>query len=208
MSSPKLRNSVLALAATVGLVFATPTIASASNANSESAVPTTVTIEGVSPGESETVQLDDNTTMTIEMSEAEIVSASDIQSDKSLSAAQKQELLSAQQNATIRSAHWSQATTGVVYTQTQNGTAYWNGSRVWVTQTYQGRNGSHACFTNYVVPPWSIKNIDKSDSGSTTQRTLRCGWNVMQAGILETSWSMTAKIDRNGKISGGGASIG
>lgn len=139
------------------------------------------------------------------------VTRAQVLADAGLSASQKSEILAtASPNGTlaVSSNHWSQFVTGAVYTQTQNGTFYYNGSRVWVTQTYSGYTGSHACFTNYVVPPWGISNIAKSDSGSTTARNLYCGWNVDQAGIFTSSFSMTATVHTNGTISGAGATVG
>lgn len=67
---------------------------------------------------------------------------------------------------------------------------------------------SHACFTNYVVAGWTISNVSKSDSGSTTARNLYCGWNVNQPAWITTSWSMTATVHTNGTISGAGATVG
>lgn len=46
------------------------------------------------------------------------------------------------------------------------------------------------------------------DSGSTTARNLYCGWNVDQAGIFTSSFSMTATVHTNGTISGAGATVG
>ncbi|WP_349865478.1 hypothetical protein [Leifsonia sp. WHRI 6310E] len=131
--------------------------------------------------------------------------------DPGLSAAQKSEILATASPSgalAVSSNHWSQFVTGAAYTQTQNGTFYYNGSRVWVTQSYSGYTGSHTCFTNYVVVGWTISNVSKSDSGSTTSRNLYCGWNVNQPAWITTSWSMTATVHTNGTISGAGATVG
>ncbi|AGW41432.1 low-affinity phosphate transporter lipoprotein transmembrane [Leifsonia xyli subsp. cynodontis DSM 46306] len=131
--------------------------------------------------------------------------------DPGLSAAQKSEILATASPTAARavsSNHWSQFVTGVAYTQTQKGTFYYNGSRVWVTQRYSGYNGSQTCFTNYVVTGWTISNVSKNDTGSTTSRNLYCGWNVNQPAWITTSWSMTATVHTNGTISGAGATVG
>lgn len=150
-------------------------------------------------------------TTTLSLGEPSAVTVADVLADDGLSASAKSEILAtadARGVLAVSSNHWSQFVTGAVYTNTQNGTFYYNGSRAWVTGTYLGYTGSHACFTNYVVPPWGISNIAKSDSGGTSFRNLYCGWNVDQAGLFTTSWSMTATVYSDGTISGGGATVG
>ncbi len=164
----------------------------------------------IGPGQSVT-EVDPETGLetTLSLGQPDVVSTRDITDDESLSAKQKSELLQASTRGTVRSNHWSQFVTGIAYTNTQDGTFYYDGSRVWVTQTYAGKKGSHRCFSNYVISPYAITNISKSDSGSTTSRSLKCSWNVKQAGLpIVTSWSMTAVVSKAGGISGGGSSVG
>lgn len=139
------------------------------------------------------------------------VTKADVVADEGLTDTQKAEILASAADKgrfAISSNRWSQFTTGVAYTQTQNGVFYYDGSRVWVTQNISGRQGSHTCFTNYVITGWGISNINKSDTGSSAARTLYCGWNVNQPAWVTTSWSMTATVRPNGTISGAGATIG
>ncbi|MCY7288276.1 MAG: hypothetical protein LH624_08520, partial [Cryobacterium sp.] len=99
----------------------------------------------VLPGESETMLLaDGETSMTIELDEAQIVTQSMISGDKGLTVTQKAELINATTSSAVRTNTWSQFTTGGAYTNTQNGRFYYNGTRVWVTQSYLGYNGNHA----------------------------------------------------------------
>jgi hypothetical protein len=162
----------------------------------------------VTAGETQTVTDPSGLTTTIELGTPAAVTTAQIKADPGLTATQKNEILSTNAVAATKSNHWSQFTTGGSYTQTQNGTFYYNGSRVWVTQTYAGTSGSHACFTNYVVSPWAISNIAKSDSGSTTSRTLTCGWDVRQWTTFTSHAQMTATISKTGGISGFGATVG
>jgi len=145
-------------------------------------------------------------TTTIKLGTPTTVTAATIKADKGLTTQQKDEILSTQ--AVTASNHWSQFTTGGSYTQTQNGRFYYNGSRVWVTQTYAGSTGSHTCYTSYSVPPWTISGVSKSDGGSTTSRNLSCRWQVTQPFGIVTSASMTATLNKSGGISGFGATVG
>jgi hypothetical protein len=198
--------SVKGIALGAGLVTALSLgiAAQASAATSESSATDLVTA-----GQSLT-KTDDTTGLatTVELGTPQEVTVADIKADPSLSATDRSSLVKAAAAATIKSNHWSQFTTGGSYTQTQNGTFYYNGSRVWVTETVSGKKGSHACFTNYVVAPYEISNVSKSDSGSTTSRKLNCKWNVKQIIPVTTSAEMTATLSKTGGISGFGSSVG
>lgn len=143
--------------------------------------------------------------MTLEVGEAELVDVAAIKNDPNLTTVQRAELLDAAPRAAVRSARWSQFTTGGSYTQTQNGTFYWNGSKVWVTSSYAGYVGSHACFTNYAITGWAIHGTNTSDTGGNASRNLTCGWNVTQPMWFTHYVSMTAIVYSNGTISGFGA---
>lgn len=164
----------------------------------------------VGPGESFT-KTDRSTGLTtgVSLGKPATVTLDEITKDASLSRRDRTELLDAASRGAVRSNHWTQWTTGIAYTNTQDGTFYYNGSRVWVTQTYGGKRGSQRCFTNYVVSPYEISKIQKSDSGSTASRSLKCSWNVKQGVFpVTTSWSMTATVSKSGGISGLNASKG
>jgi len=139
-------------------------------------------------------------TVGASVSESKPVTAATIAADASLSTAEKAELQYIATSSTVRSKSYSNFITGLSYTVTQNGTFYYNGSRVWVTQTYLGRNGSQFCVANYAVPPWSVSNFSKSDTGSTTVRTVRCSFDVNQAGLIVTNRTLVAKPTSSGSV--------
>ena len=104
----------------------------------------------------------------------------------------------------VSSNHWSQFTTGAAYTRTQNGTFYYNGTRVWVTVTYDGYTGSHSCFTNYSVE-FNLTGLQCNESGSTTSRSMYSLWEVNPNGTpIYYDVSMTAVLSKTGTISGYG----
>jgi len=165
-------------------------------------------IDLIAPGESRVYESTDGNSTVLSLGEPVAVTAEDVARDSGLSPRAKAELTAAAAYAGVSSNHWSQFVTGAAYTQTQNGTFYYNGSRVWVSESYAGYRGSHTCLTNYVVWPWSISNIAKSEWGGTGSRSMNCTWNVGQPGYLTTSWGMTATVYSNGTISGAGATRG
>lgn len=90
---------------------------------------------------------------------------------------------------TVRSKHYSQALSGGAWTATQNGTMYYTGTggRVWVTQSYQGYQGSHRCFVNYSVG-FSVSLQGCYDTGDTITRRLEQSYYVQPA-KLPVGWS-------------------
>lgn len=131
-----------------------------------------------------------------------VVTKSQILADSTLSSAEKSSMLAASATSAITGKHWSQFTTGAAYTRTQNGTFYYNGSRVWVTVTYSGYTGSHSCFTNYSVG-FNLTGGSCSESGSTTQRNLYSDWDVNPNGTpIHYNVSMTANVFSNGTGTG------
>lgn len=187
------------------LVAGSPNAAVSQTEDRTTAASVAAYIQNVRPGQSETVVIDDETTMTIRVGEAEVARVADIQNDRTLSRNERAELLLAAPFATVRSARWSQFTTGAAYTQTQNGKFYWNGSRVWVTQSYSGYRGEQRCFTNYAITGWAIHGTSISDTGGSSARNLYCGWNVTQPAWFTHYVSMTATVYSNGSISGFGS---
>ncbi|KFF59353.1 hypothetical protein JF66_11885 [Cryobacterium sp. MLB-32] len=134
----------------------------------------------------------------------------DIAADAALSVAQKTQILAQSRISGITARHWSQFTAGGVYNVTQNGTFYYNGTRVWVTVAYAGFTGSHACFTNYAAGV-SISHTSCSESGGTASRTLYDGWSVsalIKGGPISYGNSMTAVVRSNGTITGFGSTVG
>lgn len=193
---------------TAALVFAGNGGAQAATTqNPEAGVETiTVSTSKLSSGESETVELPGGVTVVTTLGEEEVVTAADISADSSLTTAQKSELTALAAAATIKSNHYSQFTTGAAYTVTQNGTFYYDGTRVWVGTTTSGYKGSHSCFINYAAGV-SISNIVCSESGTTARRDMYMGWNVNVA-VVTYYYDMTAKLYANGTISGFGGTVG
>jgi hypothetical protein len=137
-------------------------------------------------------------TMTGHVSEARPAAVENIKKDKNLSSNQREELLAAA--GTVKSKSYSNFISGGVYTVTQSGTFYYNGTRVWVTKAYLGYDGSQTCVANYFVPPWKVSNFEKSDTGSTTVRTVRCNFDVLQGGLFSQSRSLVAKPTKSGSV--------
>lgn len=162
----------------------------------------------VSAGQTRTVTSDGGVTTTMTLGHPKRVGVNEVEADPGLTAAQKQEIVSAVAISTdaLSSNHWSQFTIGGSYQQTQNGTFYYNGSRVWISQSYGGRQGSHLCFSNYHITP--IENITVGENGGITFRRLTCDWDVVQPIGITTHASMTATVSKDGRISGFGATVG
>lgn len=186
-----------ALATVVGLVVG---LLGASPASAN------VQLGSIAPGESETTAISAEVEVTTTLGEPTLVTAADVQADARLTQDQKVELTAELARRAIYSNHYSQFTTGGAYTVTQNGTFYYNGTRVWVTVTYSGYTGSHSCFINYAVGV-TISNIVCSESGTTSRRDMYMGWTVTIGGI-QYGYSMTAKLYPDGTISGFGATVG
>ena len=137
-----------------------------------------------------------------------VVTPADIKTSSTLSTSDKSSMLAASATAAITGKHWSQFTTGGAYTRTQNGTFYYNGSRVWVTVSYSGYTGSHNCFTNVSIG-FNLTGGSCNESGSTTSRSMYSDWTVNPNGtFIEYGVSMTAILDSGGGISGFGATVG
>lgn len=134
------------------------------------------------------------------VSEARTVTVKDIRNDDRLSAAEKAELEPLAAVAAISSKWYTSNMQGGAYAVTQDGTFYYNKSRVWVTATYSGRTGSQNCFANYFVPPWSVSGFVKADTGSNSVRTVRCDFDVLSAGLFTAHRALIAKPRSNGSV--------
>lgn len=162
----------------------------------------------VGAGRSRTITYPGGVATTLELGIPKKVGVSEVESDPGLTRGQKQEIedTAAVSKDALSSNHWSQFTIGGSYQQTQNGTFYYDGSRVWISQSYGGRQGSHVCFSNYHVTP--IENITVGENGGITFRRLTCDWDVAQPIGITTHASMTATVSKDGRISGFGATVG
>lgn len=145
-------------------------------------------------------------TTTLELSQPAPVTAAQVKADSTLSATDKADLLNAVAAAAVTGKHYSQFTTGGEYTTTQNGTFYYNGSKVWVGTTYLGKTGSHQCFLNYIVGATYSAN-QCTESGATTYRNMYSSWTISISAI-QYGYSMTAKLNANGTGSGFGVTTG
>lgn len=145
----------------------------------------------------------------LEMGAPLTVSVSSVLADDGLTTLQKTEILSTASAGTVRTRTWAQHTTSGAYVMRQNGRFYYDGARVWVTQSYRGARGFHDCGIDFLLPGWQIHTITRSDTGSNTVRYLNCRWNVVEWPIpITRSWDMTATLRPNGTISGFWTSLG
>ncbi|MDO4066327.1 hypothetical protein [Clavibacter michiganensis] len=192
--------SAAVVGACIGLVSAVSLVSPAQATGSQAST--------VSAGQSRTIAYDGGVTTTMTLGLPARVSVNEVEADPGLTAGQKQEIESAAAISAdaLSSNHWSQFTNGGSYQQTQNGTFYYNGSRVWISQSYAGRQGSHLCFSNYHITP--IENITVGENGGITFRRLSCDWDVVQPIGITTHASMTATVSKDGRISGFGATVG
>lgn len=135
------------------------------------------------------------------------VTAATVESDKSLTSVQRSQLLDSMGTVAVTGRHYSQFTIGGAYSRTHNGTFYFNGSRAWVTVSYAGLAGSHACFTDYSIG-LTIAGTECSDSGGSNWRTLRDRWTVGWGTVGAYSVTMACTVYANGTIAGPGATVG
>lgn len=138
-----------------------------------------------------------------------LVSTSTVLADPNLTAAQKAEIVNLASAGTVRTRTWAQHTTSGFYVMRQNGRVYYDGVRVWVTQSYRGATGFHNCGIDFLSPGWQINTIRRSDTGTNSVRYLNCRWNTVEWPIpITRSWDMTATLRPNGTISGFWTSLG
>ncbi|MGO4454636.1 hypothetical protein [Arthrobacter sp. RAF14] len=148
------------------------------------------------------------TTVTTQLDASAPVTVAEVRAASGLSASEKRSLVAAATAGAVQSRHWSQFTTGGAYTRTQNGTMFFNGSEVWVTEVRHGYQGSHNCFTNYTVEV-NISDRACNESGALNFRVMNSIWNVNLNGTPITyDASMQATVRANGSIEGFGATIG
>ncbi len=191
--------AVLGAATMTVLAASTPASAAVATTNSK---PCVVAVAQFNAAHASSQVSDDVCTITTQtrIDSASIATPTAIESDAGLSADQKSSLLVAGAAATIHSAHYSQATFGAAYTQTQDGTFYYDGTRVWVTVTTSGLKGTHYCVTNYAVGV-SITNESCSESGSSSVRNMYDQWRVswvVNGSPLSYDVSMTWHLHANG----------
>ena len=99
---------------------------------------------------------------------------------------------------------YSQTISQITDQERQYGTAYYNGTRVWVTVAYSGYTGSHFCVVDYAVG-YSISNNACADTGTNTKRTLTMNWNVspgiIPRGPIQWNESFTMYVSSTGAVS-------
>lgn len=106
---------------------------------------------------------------------------------------------------TVKSKSYSQTINQITDQETQKGTFYYNGTRVWVTTAYSGYTGTHFCNVDYSAG-YSITNTACSDSGSSTSRKLQMNWNVsmvIKGGPISWAASYTMHVSSAGTATNG-----
>jgi hypothetical protein len=119
-------------------------------------------------------------TVTTQTSAASVVTASTLaQASSALSASDYASLVAAAATSTVHSRTYSQKITDSYDQMEQQGRFYYNGTRVWVTTTYDGYKGSHTCINDYSIIPLGVGTVTNCvELGSTTNQTLEIFWNV------------------------------
>ena len=99
---------------------------------------------------------------------------------------------------TVRSRNYYQQVVNLSNVESQSGTFYYDGSRVWVAEFYRGFTGSHRCQVERAAF-YSVSPQNCYESGSTSNKTLSQQW-LFTLGInagavsLPISWSETYSL--------------
>jgi hypothetical protein len=116
-------------------------------------------------------------TITLKASAPRSVSLQDIAKVKGrMSATDYQTLTAATMAGTVRSKSYSQSKNNITDGESQFGTFYYDGARVWVTQSYRGIRGTHHCKVDWAVG-YVVDLKECSESGSLSQRNLWAKWH-------------------------------
>lgn len=114
-----------------------------------------------------------------------------------LSSADRASLTAAVISGTVKSRGYLQQVNNLTDSETQTGTFYYDGSRVWVTSTYRGLAGSHRCTVDWSVG-YSVALQGCYESGSTSAITLAQQWLFTPfVNGFPVSWSQTYSIRVN-----------
>lgn len=143
-------------------------------------------------------------TVVLTTSAASPLTAADLaQAKATLSPSEYSSLAVAAATTAISHRTYSQTISQITDQERQYGTAYYNGTRVWVTVAYSGYTGSHFCVVDYAVG-YSISNNACADYGSTTRRTLTMNWNVspgfIPRGPIQWNESFTMYVSSTGAV--------
>ncbi|AJM77284.1 hypothetical protein C5C66_03370 [Rathayibacter toxicus] len=84
-------------------------------------------------------------------------------------------LMDATADGGVQKREYSQQMNNITDAETQHGTFYYDGDKVWVTETYKGFSGTHMCEVNWAVG-YTVNIVACGDSGSQTQRDLNATW--------------------------------
>jgi hypothetical protein len=100
---------------------------------------------------------------------------------------------------TVRSRTYYQQVVNLSNTESQSGTLYYDGTRVWVSETYRGFTGSHRCQIER-ASIFSVTPQNCYESGSSSRKTLSQQWLftvTVNAGAvsLPFSWSETYSLN-------------
>lgn len=104
------------------------------------------------------------------------VTTADAEAEKSsLSPQGFSTLMDAVADGGVQKSEYSQQMNNITDAETQHGTFYYDGNKVWVTDDYNGFKSTHICAVNWNVG-YSVDIVDCGDSGSQTQRDVNATW--------------------------------
>jgi hypothetical protein len=115
-------------------------------------------------------------TVALSVAPARRVTANELASARgSLSAAEYAELSAAVNAGTVRSKAYRQEQINGADKESQYGTFYYDGAKVWISASYRGVKGSHKCVSDYAVG-LDVSLVECADSGGTYDRTIYAKW--------------------------------
>lgn len=202
ISSVAASTALIALAGTVGAAYASPIV------GSQGAATTSVTrlnascLAAVSQSaglanQNQNLEVCKETITTV-LGQSRTTTFSDIASiSTKLSSADRASLTAAVATGTVKSRGYSQKVNNLTDSETQSGTFYYDGSRVWVTSSYRGLAGSHRCTVDWSVG-YSVSLQGCYESGTTNVITLSQQWLFTPfVNGFPLSWSETYSIRVN-----------
>lgn len=130
------------------------------------------------------------------------VSATDLESaETTMSSTDYTALVAASAAGTVKKKSYSQSINNITDGETQYGIFYYDGSRVWVTQTYRGAKGSHICKVDWAVG-YVVDLKSCNEDGTTSQRNLRAKWHfsvIPAGGAVNWDEVYTTHVNAAGK---------
>lgn len=139
-------------------------------------------------------------TSTLTASAPRTVGVAEVQAVKaSLNPEAYRTLLVAAVAGTVRSKAYSQSQNNITDQETQSGTFYYDGARVWVTTAYRGYTGTHRCVVNWAVG-YGVSLEACNEGGTTTQRNLYQSWAFTPLNVGTWTETYTMHVNSSGSI--------